>query len=161
MSAVQQRPTPAPEVRIRVLRESDLPVVLEIENEAYSVPWSESTFRSLLMRTDTDLVAAECEGELAGYAVCWFIVDQGELGNVAVSSMWRRQGVGEKLVEAVLERARRRSAREVFLEVRRTNLTAQRLYRRLGFREIGVRKNYYVRPTEDALVMRRILREEA
>ena len=72
-------------------------------------------------------------------------------------NFWRGKGIGTRLVSAILERARKRGAREVFLEVRRTNLTAQRLYRRMGFREIGVRKSYYVRPVEDALVMRCVL----
>ena len=158
MSAAERDPAPA-EIRIRLLSAADLPEVLRIEEQAYSVPWSESTFRSLLLRTDTDLVCAERGREVVGYAVCWFVMDQGELGNVAVGGAWRRLGIGARLVEAILERARRRRAREVFLEVRRSNAMAQRLYGRLGFREIGVRKNYYVRPVEDALVMRCILEE--
>jgi ribosomal-protein-alanine N-acetyltransferase len=130
---------------------------MRIEQESYSVPWSESTFRSLILRTDTDLLCAEAGGEVVGYAVCWYLMDQGELGNVAVTGPWRRSGIGSRLVAGVLERARRRGIKEVFLEVRKTNTGAQRLYKRLGFREIGLRKNYYVRPVEDAIVMRCVL----
>jgi len=141
-------------VRIRPLAQKDLDAVVRIERVSYSVPWSAATFRGLLFRADTDLLCAEVHGILAGYAVCWFVLDQGELGNVAVDPAFRRQGIAARLVEATLERARKRRAKEVFLEVRRSNDVAQRLYKRLGFREIGVRRNYYSLPAEDALVMR-------
>jgi [ribosomal protein S18]-alanine N-acetyltransferase len=141
-------------VTLRPLLSKDLVAVSRIEHASYSVPWSDATFRSLLFRTDTDLVCAEVHGILVGYAVCWFVLDQGELGNVAVAESYRGRGIGALLVEAIQERARRRRTKEVFLEVRRSNTGAQRLYRRLGFREIGVRRNYYVQPAEDALVMR-------
>jgi len=158
MTAVERDHVPGPVARTRPLHPDDLGIVQRIEQESYTVPWSESTFRSLILRTDTDLLCAEVGGIVVGYAVCWYIMDQGELGNVAVDEPWRRAGVGAQLVTAVLERARKRGAREVFLEVRRTNGVAQRLYERLGFREIGLRKNYYVKPIEDALVMRCLLR---
>jgi ribosomal-protein-alanine acetyltransferase len=141
-------------VEIRSVGSKDLDRITEIEERAYSVPWSRATFRSLLFRTDTDMLCAEIDGQLVGYAICWFVLDQGELGNLAVAEPWRGRGVGARLAESIIERARQRRIKEVFLEVRRSNLTAQRLYRRMGFREIGVRRNYYVQPTEDALVMR-------
>lgn len=140
--------------RVRPLVAADLKQVQRIEETSYSVPWSQATFQSLLDRPDTDLLCAEVRGEVAGYAIAWFVYDQGELGNVAVGEKWRRRGIGTALIEAVLERATKRGARELFLEVRRSNVSAQRLYHRLGFRQIGVRRNYYARPVEDALVMR-------
>jgi ribosomal-protein-alanine N-acetyltransferase len=136
---------------------ADLPAVVAIEEASYSMPWSEGTFRTLLRRADADLLVAEIESEPVGYAVCRCAADQGELGNVAVSKEWRRRGVGAQLVEAALERARARGVREVFLEVRRSNEAARRLYARLGFIEIGLRRGYYVRPVEDAIVMGRQL----
>jgi ribosomal-protein-alanine N-acetyltransferase len=156
MSALERSRAPD-NIRIRILRPEDLAAVAQIEQDSYSVPWSESTFRNLILRTDTDLICAEIDGEVVGYAVCWYVLDQGELGNVAVDAPWRGHGIGGRLVLAILDRARRRGATEVFLEVRRSNITAQRLYRRIGFREIGVRKAYYVRPVEDALVLRAVL----
>jgi ribosomal-protein-alanine N-acetyltransferase len=145
------------DVRIRPMVAADLPVVMDIENRSYSMPWSETTFRGLLRRPDADLVVAESRGLLVGYAVTWFVVDQAELGNVAVAQAWRRRGIGARLVEAVLERACERGAREVFLEVRPSNATAQRLYDRYGFKEVGRRRNYYAEPPEDAVVMRLIV----
>jgi [ribosomal protein S18]-alanine N-acetyltransferase len=145
------------DIVIRRMRASDLPRVMEIELICFTMPWSEATFRGLLRRTDADLFIAEHAGEVAGYAAFWAVLDQGELGNVSVAPGWRRRGIGQKLVHAVLGRAAERGVREVFLEVRVSNLGAQKLYLQYGFAEVGRRRNYYLEPVEDALVMRREL----
>jgi ribosomal-protein-alanine N-acetyltransferase len=146
---------PPASLSLRSLFRSDLPAVLEIERASFSTPWRQSTFASLLDRHDTDLVAAIGEdGRLVGYAVSWTILDQAELGNVAVATPARGRGAGRLLVEAVLDRARRRGARECYLEVRESNRVAQRLYRALGFAVVGKRRRYYASPPEDALVMK-------
>jgi ribosomal-protein-alanine N-acetyltransferase len=141
--------------RLRPLREEDLDRVMEIEKACFSTPWKESTFRGLLRRADTDLVGAEDEERrLLGYAVCWTVVDQSELGNVAVAGEARGAGVGRALVEEIVDRVRGRGSRECFLEVRESNAVAQALYRDMGFEVVGRRRAYYALPTEDALVMR-------
>jgi [ribosomal protein S18]-alanine N-acetyltransferase len=145
---------PTPEVSIRDMTAADLMAVMAIERTAFSMPWRETTFESLLQRSDADLLAAVADGRLVGYAVCWTVVDQAELGNVAVDEEWRNRGVGLRLVQAAMERARRREAEECFLEVRESNRAAQTLYQKCGFRAIGRRRRYYSSPTEDALVMR-------
>lgn len=141
-------------VRIRELTHADLPRVVEIENASFSVPWKESTFLNLLGRGDSDLFAADLAGRLVGYAACWTILDQAELGNVAVAEEARRLGVGRLLLEAVVERVWERGANDLFLEVRESNTAAQSVYRQRGFEKIGRRRAYYAQPTEDALVMR-------
>lgn len=160
--------------RIRPLTADDLPAVMGIERVSYSTPWPESSFRGLLGRTDTVLFVAEIERsqddggtevgqaspEIAGYAVCWAVFDQGELGNIAVAPAWRHQGIARRLLERVITAMRERGVRELYLEVRMTNRIAQHLYRSYGFREVGIRKAYYSNPTEDALVMRLGLEEE-
>jgi ribosomal-protein-alanine N-acetyltransferase len=134
---------------------ADLGSVMAIERAAFSMPWRATTFESLLTRSDADLIAAVADDDrLVGYAVVWTVVDQAELGNVAVEEGWRKRGVGRMLVEAALERARARDAEECFLEVRESNRDAQALYEKCGFRSIGRRRRYYSNPTEDALVMR-------
>ena len=140
--------------RIRPLREDDLPQVMEIELECFSTPWKESTFRSLLRRTDTDLFVAETGGRVVGYTACWTVIDQSELGNVAVMGEARGSGIGGALVDAVIERVRERGSRECFLEVRESNHRAQAIYRARGFAVVGRRRSYYASPTEDALLMR-------
>ena len=150
---------PAPRVggidfRIRALRDDDLPQVMAIEEGSFSTPWRENTFRALLRRTDTDLFVAETDEGILGYAAAWTVLDQSELGNVAVHAEARGRGVGGTLVDAVVERVKERGAHELFLEVREANEGAQRVYRERGFVVIGRRKSYYSSPVEDALVMR-------
>jgi [ribosomal protein S18]-alanine N-acetyltransferase len=100
------------------------------------------------------------DGSTAGrrvvaYAAVWMVVDQAELGDIAVAAEWRRRGIARRLIDTVLEHVGRRGVREIFLEVRPSNHEARRLYERYGFEAIGRRKNYYSSPREDALVLRR------
>lgn len=143
-----------PGFHIRRMRAADLPRVLAVENVCFSTPWKEATFTGLMKRTDTDLYVAELDGALAGYAACWTVIDQSELGNVAVSPDARGMGIGGALVDTVVERVKERGAHELFLEVRESNHVAQGIYRDRGFVVVGRRRNYYAQPTEDALVMR-------
>lgn len=143
------------DVELRGMAAGDIAAVTAIEKASYSVPWSETTFRGLLRRRDAELVVAVVGNEVIGYAILWCVLDQGELGNVAVTAGWRGRGVGELLVEEIVRRAVRRRVNEVFLEVRPSNTVARRLYERLGFRLVGRRRNYYQQPVEDALVLRR------
>jgi len=147
-----------PPVELRAMVPADVPAVTRIERDSYSVPWTERTFRDLVERVDTDALTALSEGTVIGFAIAWSVGDQAELGNVAVTKASRSRGIGERLVREVVTRLSRRGVREIFLEVRVSNRTARRLYERLGFVEIGRRRNYYVRPSEDAIVMRKRLR---
>jgi len=145
-----------PSFAVRPMREGDLARVMQIEIASFSTPWKEGTFRSLLRRTDTNLYVAEDEddGRVLGYSACWTVIDQSELGNVAVAPEARGRGIGGALVDAVVERVKERGAHELFLEVRESNLVAQSIYRDRGFAVVGRRRSYYAQPTEDALVMR-------
>ena len=142
------------------MREEDLETVTRMEQVCYSVPWSEATFRGLLRRRDAELLVAERDGQLIGYAVFWQVLDQGELGNVAVEPAHRRHGVARVLVGRVMERAAARGVRELFLEVRPSNTGARLLYDSYGFVPVGRRRNYYQAPVEDAVVMRVLLPRE-
>jgi ribosomal-protein-alanine N-acetyltransferase len=132
----------------------DLRAVMTIERESYTMPWTEATFHGLLRRRDADCIVAVEGGRPVGYAVSWSVLDQCELGNVAVARAWRGKGIGRTLVEATLRLARGRCVREVFLEVRPSNPVAHNLYATLGFEVVGRRRAYYQNPIEDALVMR-------
>lgn len=149
-------------VRIRPMTRGDVPAVIAIERSSFATPWTESTFRSLLERKGTGLwvavTAAERE-EVVGYAVVWAVLEQAELGNVAVAEAFRRRGLATRLVHAVVDWLRVQGVRELYLEVRESNAAARALYQGLGFRPIGRRKGYYSRPREDALVLRRPVRD--
>jgi ribosomal-protein-alanine N-acetyltransferase len=149
------RVDPAAAPRVRILTSADLDDIMMIEESSFTAPWRRSTFESLLARHDSDLLGAlDAEGHLIGYAVVWTIVDQAELGNVAVAPQGRSRGAGRALVREALARARARGARECFLEVRESNEVAKTLYDTLGFTAVGRRRRYYSNPIEDALVMR-------
>lgn len=145
------------EIRVRRMREADLERVLQIEHESYSTPWPESSFRGLLRRSDATLLVADTNATVAGYAVSWAVLDQGELGNIAVAPEYRRRGIARVLIETVIDDMKDRGVRELFLEVRVSNVPAQTLYDQYGFEVIGRRRNYYENPVEDALVMRRMV----
>jgi ribosomal-protein-alanine N-acetyltransferase len=153
-------PPPAPPAgsidgeRIRSMVERDVERVAELEAHAFGSPWEAATFRRLLGRSGAELLVVEVRGELVGYAVLWCILDQGELANIAVDPGWQRRGIGSRLLERVLQRARERGVRDLFLEVRESNGVARELYGRRGFLQIGVRRDYYDSPREDACVLR-------
>ncbi|UCC48068.1 MAG: ribosomal protein S18-alanine N-acetyltransferase [Gemmatimonadota bacterium] len=138
---------------IRRMEESDLDVVMEVERESFSTPWSRGTFRGLMRRSDASLWVAEVSHCVVGYAVVWYLFQQAELGNLAVAPGWRRRGLGKRLLDWALEKARERGTERIFLEVRISNRAAQRLYERYGFVQVGLRRRYYREPVEDARVM--------
>lgn len=149
MSTVEPLPTP----ELRPMRERDLDVVMDIEEASFSAPWSRSSFGNLIARRDADLWVATMDGAVAGYAVVWYVADEAELGNLCVDRRWRLQGIGSRLLDWALQRARQRGARRLFLEVRVSNRAAQVLYERRGFVSVGWRRRYYRAPVEDARVM--------
>lgn len=134
---------------------SDLHRVMVIERASFSTPWTKTMFVSELFDNPFSLsyVAREEEGrEIVGYVVFWAIFYELHVLNVAVDPAWRRRGIGEGLIRFLLQVAQKRGARKGTLEVRASNLSAQQLYRKFGFREVGVRRNYYQGPTENALL---------
>ena len=137
---------------------SDVPEVARIETTAFSTPWSETTFRSLLERSGVELWVAEWGGELAAYAILRRVRgDEGELANIAVRSDLRGRGIGSRLLSRMLKVAEDSGVRSLYLEVRESNELAREMYARRGFQEIGVRKGYYEGPREDARVLKKSL----
>ena len=159
--------SPAPGIGVREAVRADLERVHEIEREAFSDPWSFESFVALLGNPRVLFAVAERggprggAGEVVGYVVAWFVVDEAEVANVAVAPEVRGRGVGARLLDEALSAARRHGAASVYLEVRDSNAAARALYASRGFVQIGRRRRYYRRPVEDALVMRRALDPEA
>jgi ribosomal-protein-alanine N-acetyltransferase len=133
---------------------SDLDQVMDIEREAFSEPWARGCFEHEILVLDaSELTVAISQENILGYTVAWFLDDEVHLANVAVRQRFRGGGIGRALVEAVMSRAKQTGAERVVLEVRRSNAEAQRLYETLGFLPAGVRKNYYTKEKEDAILM--------
>jgi [ribosomal protein S18]-alanine N-acetyltransferase len=149
--------TPLAEVTIRKARPDDVDDVAAIERRAFSDPWSANSFRALFGNPIVHFVVAEdrSTARLVGYLVMWFVVDESEIANLAVSEDARRAGVGARLLDHALTAARERRSAVVFLEVRESNAAARALYASRGFEIAGRRAKYYRKPVEDALVLRR------
>ncbi len=140
-------------LRIEDARSEHVKRLAELEEQCFSLPWSEGQLRgSLKDPTHEFIVALGPGGELAGYAGMTHVLDEGYISNVAVAPDFRRQGVGDALVAALLERAEALKLSFVSLEVRRGNLPARALYAKHGFIDVGARKNYYEKPREDAII---------
>lgn len=141
-------------ISIRDMKESDLDRIMEIEKKVFSPPWSKEAF--LLELTNNLLakyIVAEVDGELAGYGGIWLIVDEGHITNVAVDEKHRGIGVGNKLLEGLIQLCMDRNILAITLEVRESNEVAKSLYRKYDFKEYGVRKKYYHDNNEDAIIM--------
>jgi ribosomal-protein-alanine N-acetyltransferase len=149
-------PQPAPD--LEPMREADLDDVMAIENAIYSHPWTRGNFADSLRagyachvwRADRKAGA-----ELIGYFVLMAAAGEGHLLNLSIAGPWQRSGCGSALLREVAQLAGKLGALNLFLEVRPSNLAAQSLYRRFGFRKVAVRRDYYPAQTgrEDALVL--------
>ena len=142
---------------IRLARRDDVDAVAAIEKRAFSDPWSANSFRALFGNPLVTFAIAEdaITGRVLGYVVAWFVVDEAEIANLAVSDEVRRAGIGARLLDFAVAAADQRQCRVVFLEVRESNAAARALYASRGFQVAGRRSKYYRKPVEDALVLRR------
>ncbi|MCL5283815.1 MAG: ribosomal protein S18-alanine N-acetyltransferase [Armatimonadetes bacterium] len=138
---------------IDVMRRSDVPEVNDIERRCYTTPWHEDAYYNELGNCSACYLVAKLDHQVVGYTGMWVIMDEAHITTLAVDTPYRRQKVGERLFNELLHRAVEMGAERATLEVRKTNLTAQNLYRKYLFREIGVRRHYYSDNQEDALVM--------
>jgi ribosomal-protein-alanine N-acetyltransferase len=140
-----------PELLIRPMHAEDLERILEIETVSFASPWTWNHFKEELTKTYGRLRVAISGQRIAGYLITWLIEDELHIANLAVHPDFRRQGIAEKLVRTVLDEIPHCSL--ATLEVRESNSSARRLYEKLGFAIVGIRKKYYEKEGEDALIM--------
>ena len=141
------------EIIIRKMQPEDLAEVCKIEKDNFSLPWSEKSFLESMEREDTVFLVALEDEDVAGYIGCYCIAGAGEITNVAVKASHRRKGIGGKLLQKLYEEGAALDAQEYFLEVRESNEAAIGLYLRQGFVKEGIRKNFYEKPVENAVIM--------
>ena len=131
----------------------------ELEKLCFSLPWSRQALISQLPDDMHMFIAAiGDDGQVLGYVGMMYVLDEGYISNVAVSPEHRRLGIADALINALIDRANEKSLSFVTLEVRKSNVPAIELYIKNGFSEVGLRKNYYTKPTEDAILMTRFLK---
>ena len=149
------------DIAITRMSEHDLLEVVEIEEQSGLSRWGWAAYYAELQGANRDLMLVARPSRLsnleaskiAGYIVARETAGELHINNVAVRAEYRRLGIGATLLNRVLEEATRRKAKAAFLEVRSTNVAAQALYEKSGFRAIARRANYYSEPVEDAVVM--------
>jgi ribosomal-protein-alanine N-acetyltransferase len=137
-----------------------LPDIERIEKSTFRDPWPVSAFRNLIIQTKTNWVALR-DGDVAGYAVTQWVLDEIHILNLATAKKFQRHGVASALLEFLLDRGRKKGMRDLFLEVRASNEAAQKLYEKFGFTKLNIRKRYYP-DGEDALILhKRLVRQTA
>ncbi len=143
------------QTKIELMRIEDLEAVLEIEEASFPTPWSRNSFLYELTENQRAiyLVAKNEFNKVVGYIGMWVVFDEGHITNLAAHPLYRRQGVGRTLLNELVAVARRNGVQYLTLEVRRSNLSAQDLYQKIGFVHMGVRRKYYLDNREDALIM--------
>ena len=145
-----------PPVRLVVepMRFEDVDAVQAIERASFTTPWPPHAYRSELESNRlASYLVVRAGDRLVAYGGMWLMVDEAHITTFAVHPVWRRRGVGQLLLIALLDLAIARHAREATLEVRLSNLPARRLYEKYGFRPVGLRPRYYSDDGEDALIM--------
>ena len=142
---------------IRKMSLEAVSAIVELERRCFSDPWSETSIASEVDNRLSYWLVAEIDGVVAGYVGSQTVLDATDMMNLAVSPDYRRRGIGQALVNALVEHLQEQKVIALLLEVRVSNAPAIALYEGLGFEEVGRRPKYYHNPREDALIMRKEL----
>lgn len=126
--------------------DSDFDRLFEIEQQAHLVPWAKGTLLNSQGERYLNLKLS-VENRIVAFAICQFVLDEATLFNIAVDPAYQGKGYGKQLLQALIAQLQQKQITTLWLEVRASNTTAQKLYSSLGFNEVTVRKNYY--PTQD------------
>lgn len=145
-------------VSIRSATEPDVGAILQIQRDSpTAAQWPEASYKEAIWQDTRLVLVAEKSGQVNGFLVASRAIEEWELENIAVSTSWRRQGVGRALLEALIRRAQDSGASEIRQEIRASNLAAQRTGQAAGFVQVGRRTSYYRDPDEDALLFNYLL----
>ncbi|MGE5613251.1 MAG: ribosomal protein S18-alanine N-acetyltransferase [Bacillota bacterium] len=128
--------------------------IVTIEKLCFKIPWSRKSIEDEIIRNKSAIYfCAVDNGRTLGYCGMWQVIDEGYITNIAVHPEFRNCGIGSLLMDALLKEAEAKGIKALTLEVRKSNLTAQALYRKYGFESGGIRKRYYADNNEDAIIM--------
>ena len=144
-------------MRFTEMKAEHVPQVAELEKLCFADPWSENSVASELNNIWSYWVVALWDDAVVGYIGSQSSCDETDVMNVAVHPDFRRKGIAESLIETLIMELKNRGSHALMLEVRASNAPAIALYEKLGFQQVGCRKNYYRNPKEDALILRKSL----
>lgn len=146
-----------PEYEIRTMTEADTFAVSQIEQGIFSLPWSQKSFADACSNADNVYLVCVADGVIAGYCGMWTVLGEGNITNMAVSQNYRRCGIAEMLMQSMERYGNDKNVTSYFLEVRQSNMPAIALYEKMGYKNIGIRKRFYEKPVEDAVIMSKII----
>lgn len=135
------------------MKEEHIQSVAQLERDCFSVPWSENALREEIDNSVSRFFVCLFDGVVFGYGGMHIMSGECYIDNIAVNVSHRRQNIGSLLTEKLIETAKEEGAEFISLEVRKSNIPAISLYEKYGFVSVGVRKNFYDKPTEDAFIM--------
>lgn len=141
-------------VEILEMKEEHINEVLAVEETCFHIPWTRADFQREINENKMAIYrVAVVNGKIVGYAGMWHVVNEGQITNVAVLPEYRRYGIGNAIMEEFIKIAQDYEMIGITLEVKISNLPAQKLYTKFGFKPEGFRKNYYKDTNEDAIIM--------
>ena len=129
----------------------DAKALAELDKLSFAVPWSEKSFLEEANNRLARYFVAKDEGKIIGYGGIWLVSGEGNITNIAVHPEWRKKGIASKILEELIKSAE--GCGQIFLEVRESNIAAISLYEKHGFKNCGVRKNFYHSPVENGIIM--------
>jgi ribosomal-protein-alanine N-acetyltransferase len=138
------------------MKPADLPFVKETENLSFTNPWPESAFKGEVENPGISfpyVIVLKGEERIVGHIIYWQIKEEVQISNIAIHPDFRGLGIGKKVMSSIMAKIRKEGVSYIFLEVRPSNHHAVALYKKLGFQKLGLRKNYYHNPVEDAIIM--------
>ena len=137
--------------KIREMKREDIPNIMRMEKKLFTTSWEEEMFIEEIEKQYAYVL--EIKNKIIGYICGWKLLDEFNITNIAVASDFQRKGFGKALVKFLMSKLLDEKCFKFFLEVRESNQAAKKLYEKLGFVVIGIRKNYYHSPEEDAMVL--------
>lgn len=147
-------------LEIKDMTINDTSAVAHVEKESFPSPWSEELFKDEMINPLARYILLLKDGQVIGYAGFWLIIGEAQITNIAILPENRGKGLGKMLIESLLAKAESEKADTIYLEVRKSNITALQLYQKFGFNMVGERKGYYQDNGEDAFLMRKELKKE-
>ena len=141
-------------IEIKEMKIEHLDGVMVVENLSFKIPWSRNSFLEELTTNDLAIyIVAISDEQVIGYGGLWRVFDEGHITNIAVHPEFRRCGAASKIMDEILDLCGKNDIKSITLEVRKSNIAAQNLYKKYGFTIEGMRKKYYADTGEDALIM--------
>ena len=140
-------------ISVSFFEREDISALVDIEREAFSTPFKEKDFLDILESEISNVLVAKIGGLVVGYVSFTIIIDECQIINFATKEEFKRQGVGKRVMEALIEHGKAKGVTKYFLEVRVSNEAAISLYKKYGFVEVGISKGHFSLPREDAVLM--------